>query len=116
MRTTKKEKLATLRQFHNVTGIYSVNGIEIKHKGHFFSPGSMRFFNSRLCHEVFPTKNGAYFITSEKFDYKSPRLYTVRFFDLNDDIKTVGEFQAFETKAQAVSFAIDCAYNDVQGV
>lgn len=116
MRVTKKEKLATLRQFHNVTGIYSVNGIEIKHKGHFFSPGAMRFFNSRVCSDVFPTKNGAYFITSEKFDYKSPRLYTVRFFDLNDDIKTVGEFQGFETKAQAVSFAIDCAYNDAQGV
>jgi len=46
---------------------------EIGH--HWFSPDTMRFFNSRVCSTVY---QGHLFISSEKFDEKSPRLYGVR--------------------------------------
>lgn len=59
---------------------------------HFFNRDTMRYFNSRLCDDVYPTKFGTFFITSEKdrpFTYSDgthtrgawggQRRYTVRF-------------------------------------
>jgi hypothetical protein len=67
---------------------------------HFFSDGAKRFFNSRIGQSVY---GGRYFITSEQFDRdRSPRLYTIREC-INGNIETVGEFQQYETHAQARS-------------
>ena len=65
---------------------------------HFFSPSNMRFFSSRVHSEVY---NGCYFVTSEKFDWKSPRLYTVRKIESNGDITTIGEFQQYDSRSKA---------------
>lgn len=46
----------------------------------FFSPDTMRFFNSRVETGVI---GGRYFITSEQYDENSPREYTAR--RANDD-------------------------------
>jgi len=61
----------------------------------FFSPDTMRFFRSKI--ESRSVIGGRYFITSEQFDFRSPRLYTVR--RANDDatIDTVGEFQQYDS-------------------
>lgn len=68
---------------------------------HFFDRDTMRFFRSRVAPGV---THGRVFITSEQFDYSSPRLYTVR--ALKDDGSTTDltGFQAFATLAQARSF------------
>lgn len=76
----------------------SINDIKSFAKGYFFTPDAMRFFNSRVLEGVY---YGRYFITSEKFDSNSPRLYTIRMIDEERDIQTVGDFQAYKTPAQA---------------
>ena len=42
---------------------------------HFFCKETMRFFNSRIETALYKDNT---FITSEQFDYKSPRGYTIR--------------------------------------
>lgn len=85
---------------------YAVSEVEraMDQQGSFwFCPTSMRFFSTRLGQDVY---GGRYFITSEQFDYNSPRLYTIREVVLEDGklfINTVGEFQGYRTRAQAVS-------------
>lgn len=64
---------------------------------HFFDRSTMRFFNSRVCRKVI----GNYFVTSEQFDHKSPRLYTLRRVDDRGHIDTIGEFQSFATSRAA---------------
>ncbi len=54
----------------------------------------MRFFDTRVLKDVY---GGRYFITSERFDDDTPRLYTVREADDNGRISTVGEFQGHAT-------------------
>ena len=50
---------------------------------HWFDPSSMRFFDSRLGRTVYSAGAGAgqFFVSSERFDYTTPRMYTVRRFD-----------------------------------
>lgn len=72
---------------------------------HFFSAETMRFFSSRI-----PTAliDGRFFVTSEKYlsptGADAPRLYTAREATPNGDILTLGEFQQFETLAEALVF------------
>lgn len=68
---------------------------------YFFSPGAMRFFNSRVLPFILHAEQGIAFITSEQFDYKSPRFYTVRLMREDGNIDTVGDFQAYDTPGQA---------------
>lgn len=76
---------------------------------HFFDKGAMQFFNSRIEGGMI---GGRWFITSEQFDDESPRLYTVRVVTRDDaavpalQIDTVGEFQAYTTKAEARASAL----------
>ena len=76
--------------------------IKQAHCGSFFSPNNMCFFRSRTCEEVYGNK---YFITSERYVnglQTEPRKYTVREYDaINDKINTIGDFQAYKTRAQA---------------
>ena len=65
---------------------------------HFFDPSTMRFFNSRLCGGC---DSLGFFVTSERFDAATPRLYTVRRLRIGGEVDTVGEFQAYATLRQA---------------
>ena len=83
-----------------LTTYSTVGEIEAHHRAtgkHFFDAAAKRFFNSRIGQAVY---GGRYFITSERFDHNSPRLYTIREC-VNGSIETVGEFQAYESSAQA---------------
>lgn len=66
---------------------------------HFFSPDTMRFFGSRVLPTVY---GGRYFITAEDDFSGTKRLYTIREAQTDGSVDTVGEFQAYETRAQAV--------------
>lgn len=77
---------------------------------YFFSPDAMRFFNSRISKRVYPVKDGAFFVTSERDWYTDNfRKYSVRVAREYDgtsgrgdfDISTIGEFGEFVTLAQA---------------
>ena len=81
-----------------------------KEKGqYFFSPDTMRFFKSKIERDILrfgQLIDNKYFVTSEQFDYDSPRLYSIREFNPDTgDIKTVGEFQEFKNKKTAREFA-----------
>lgn len=69
---------------------------------HFFDADTMRFFNSRVLSTVYAGSGGVYFVTSERFNYASPRLYTVRSFDpATGCTATVGDFQMYGTARAA---------------
>lgn len=59
----------------------------------------MRFFNTKIESGIL---QGKYFITSEQYNDDSPRKYTVRAFDDEGSVHTVGEFHAHDTKADAL--------------
>jgi hypothetical protein len=63
--------------------------------GHFFDPQAMRFFNSKIESELI---EGRYFITSERYDTDSPKLYTIRqISETGQILGDLGEFQEFDT-------------------
>src|SRR3990167_9628009 len=69
---------------------------------HFFEADTLRFFRSRILRGVI---GGRYFITSEQFEaysgYRAPRKYSVRECLEDGQIRTHGEFNTYETPAQA---------------
>ena len=80
----------------------SIDEIKKSHEaqgGHFFDPDWMRVYNSRIGRTVY---KGKYFITSEQFKVE-PRRYTVKKC-VNGEIETVGEFQQFATRREAIKF------------
>ena len=79
---------------------YTLSEIMRKNKN-FFSKESMNFFNSKININQQTQNNHNMFITSEKFDYNSPRLYTIRMFLKENYICTFSDFQQFETLSQA---------------
>lgn len=77
---------------------------EIKRKneeiGHFwFHPDTMRFFSSRVSSRLY---GGCYFISSERFDENSPRLYTIHKALPTGEIGTIGEFQMYKSRNEAI--------------
>lgn len=90
----------------------SQSELERYHKGYFFSRDSMRFFNSRIAQYGYRKltcndkeiiyHNLVFFVTSEKFDCKSKRLYTIRRLNIDSgEIITVGEFQQYKSSGWA---------------
>lgn len=76
---------------------------------HFFEPGTLRFFSSRIGEEFLPcyAAKASYFVTSEQrkgFGLPdAPRRYTVRLIDwYTGRVSSLGEFQAYETRSAAV--------------
>lgn len=80
--------------------------------GHWFDADTMRFFRSRVSRKVYPVEAGTYFVTSERFDDNSPRLYTVRFIWTDGDVETQGEFQQYKTSKAAHKAAARMAGRD----
>ena len=90
----------------------TITAIKNRHQGHWFEPGSLRFFNSKFPRRaVYPVPGGAFFISSEfsKGVYIStgwipdgPVRWSVRFIsDESGNIETASEFQEYETLKQA---------------
>lgn len=93
-----EERIEAYGTFHTIEMMKGANNSA---GFHFFSKDAMRFFRSRIAPGVV---HGRVFITSEQFDYQSPRLYTVR--ALKDDGSTaqLSEFQQFDTLRQARAY------------
>lgn len=90
--------------FESITEIKQANAA----RGfHFFDRDTLRFFASRISTTVYPTPNGAYFVTSEKSGFDDPtRTYTVRFCSSakprRGEIHTVGNgFNGYASRSGA---------------
>lgn len=70
---------------------------------HFFSPDTMRFFSSRI--QMTPPYKGRVFVTSERMNWNSPRLYTVRVVKPSGHIETIGDFGGFTSRQSAHHYA-----------
>jgi len=112
MRVTKQDKLRLLKSNYSKHNVWSTDDLKRLHRGHFFSPDTMRFFASRLIQDVFPTASGlVYFVTSEKACFNDPsRVYSVRCYNIqNDSFNSEGKL---DTRAQALSLALELAYQN----
>jgi hypothetical protein len=79
---------------------------------HWFDKATLRFFDG-IVPEDQPIVHGRFFVSSEQFDGRSPRLHTLRHFNAKAGVDTVGSFQqftSFDEAREALSDAI------VQGV
>lgn len=71
-----------------------------------FSPGAMRFFNTKIESSLI---GGRYFVTSERYETGSPKRFNIRKVIRNMentpslDIETVGEHMTYTTKQQALN-------------
>lgn len=69
---------------------------------HFFNRETIAFFNSRVSEVVY----GRYFVTSEQFvasdGTADDRRYTVRRFNDDYSIDTIGEFQQYASRVEAL--------------
>ena len=97
--------MITTNTLHKLHTLDQIKRAAIGAGSHWLDPASMRFFNSRLGQTVYPIPGGALFISSERFDYSSPRLYSVRSCTWDGCIDTVGEFQQYATSTAAHSAA-----------
>ncbi len=61
---------------------------------HFFDADTMEFFNSKLESDLI---DGRFFITSERFDFNTPKQYTIRAAQDDGAIVTLGDFGQYET-------------------
>ena len=86
-------------RFSNMADVRNANR-ELGH--HFFDRDTMRFFDSKIVGALI---GGRYFITSERFNAESPRLYTIRKAQPNGDVGTVGAFQQYRTREAAYAEA-----------
>ena len=82
----------------------SISEIKIKNKEinqRWFSPQTMKFFNSKIETGVL---KGKYFITSERREKYFPKKYSIRKAEENGSIDTIGEFQQFSSIEEAKDF------------
>lgn len=69
---------------------------------HWFEPGSMRFFNTKIERRVHSGSGGTFFVTKERMDERFPFRYSVReATDGGCKISTVGEFQGYASASEA---------------
>lgn len=69
---------------------------------YFFSPDTLRYFDSRIAPDIINTPTGIIFITSEKFNDNTPRLYTVRIMHEDGSVSDVNcKFQQFPSLTAA---------------
>ncbi len=67
---------------------------------HWFDADTLRFFGSRISEASF---DGRYFVTSEDNFDRSARLYSIREAMSDGQVDTVGDFQEYATRAQAIA-------------
>ena len=96
-----------VKNMANVSILFQLKRIAKDNGSHFFDKDSMRFFQSRIHDVVY---GGCVFVTSEKmrpsrWTPNPQRLYTVRYMDNKGNAHTIGEFQGFDTRSKAHTFA-----------
>lgn len=71
-----------------------------KANGNFwFDPDTMRFWRSKIHGGI---RREKYFITSEDDFSRTRRLFSIRTFNAQGEIDTIGKFQAYATLTEAV--------------
>lgn len=63
----------------------------------FFTPGTMRYWHSRVSDNVYPTDFGTFIVTSERPDWNRPRCYTIRFVTLDGHFCRASEFEQYRS-------------------
>lgn len=67
---------------------------------HWFEKDTLRFFDG-IVPEDQPIVHGRFFVSSEQFDSRSPRMHTLRYANPDAAINTVGDFQQFDSFDEA---------------
>ena len=99
------KELAKTNSLPTHRAIYQIKAHNQNNGYYFFNENTMRGFKSRIHSDVY---GGCVFVTSEKnssWRFDHPRAYTVRMITDNGDIKTIGEFQGFDTRYSAHAHA-----------
>lgn len=87
--------------WYNMDDIKRANA-NIEH--HWFDPGSMRFFHTRVGECIYHVGERSLFVTSEcREPGETPRRYTIREAQADGSIDTIGEFQGYATRARAIA-------------
>lgn len=94
-RAVRKSRPAEKRA---VASIGELKALNEKNGGCWFEPATMRFFKTRIESGIL---KGKYFITSEQ-NPSDARRFTIRTFDDEGGIDTVGEFHAHHTYREAL--------------
>ena len=102
------------------SGIYSLADLrqhyENKTKGHWFSPGAMGFFRSRLSQTLHYGARSIYFVSSEQGP-SGVRRFSVRRYDVESgSIDTVGDFQAYKSLSGAQARAERLAHRELRSL
>lgn len=71
--------------------------------GHWFDAKTLKFFGSRLPSIAYETNAGVLFISSELDFNRERRYYNVRRQGVDGDINTVGKFNDYRTRAEALA-------------
>ena len=107
--TTKTEYRAVQNQ-HGVALLLH----RMSKRTHFFDASTMYFFDSKIEVPLFTNETDCLFVTSERFNKQSPRLYSVRkYVHDTGDISTVGQFQQYKTLKRALR-AINIAIKEIE--
>lgn len=70
--------------------------------GHYwFSPDTMRFFNSKVHGDLITIGERQFFITSEQGPHQDKPLYSIREAMADATVDTIGEFQGYPSVASA---------------
>lgn len=87
------------RRFSNISTIKRYN----KEAGEtWFGKSEMSFFNSRIGQNVYHSAEVFnIFVTSERYDSRYPRLYTVRRLMPDAGVETLSDFQAYPSASAA---------------
>lgn len=94
--------------------VVSMRWIKSRAAGPFFSPATMKFFQSRLPDSGLRNGDHVFFWTSEQCGWAGDtvRQFTLRQLDLvTGKVDTVGDFQAYPTAAKAQAAVRDAARN-----
>jgi hypothetical protein len=77
-----------------------------KRGSHWFDPDTMRCFGTEVLPEVYQGRGGIFFVTRDfQFDKQRPKRYTVRQFDPEDGIHTLGSINDYADQDEAVEAA-----------
>lgn len=95
-------RLFPAAQFNSIEGCKLAN----RQAGqHWFDADTLRFFASRISHNLYRTPDGgALFVSSEQYRSSrgsAPRRYTLRRILRNGHVETVGEFQQYASGSGA---------------
>lgn len=77
-----------------------------RHETDLFDPSVVKMWALRFPRSIiFPTSQGAFFVTSERYNPAQSRRYTVRFATLSGKISTIGGFREYADWNSALNAA-----------